>query len=36
MIEDSRNAPFITKQPEEEIMDVLDTDGDIPMPEEDI
>jgi hypothetical protein len=29
-----RNAPFIINQPEEEIVDVLETDGDISRPEE--
>jgi hypothetical protein len=29
MVADSRNAPFIINQPEEEIVVVLETDGDI-------
>jgi hypothetical protein len=31
---DSKNAPFIINQPQEEIMDILETDGDILMPEQ--
>jgi hypothetical protein len=34
MIAYSRNAPFIINQPEGEIVDVLETDGDILMPEQ--
>jgi hypothetical protein len=33
MIADCQNAPFVINLPEEEIVDVLETDGDIPMPE---
>jgi hypothetical protein len=33
MTADSRNAPFIRWQPEEEIVDVVETDGDISVPE---
>jgi hypothetical protein len=34
MIADSRNAPFIINQLEEEIMDIPKTDGDILMLEQ--
>jgi hypothetical protein len=34
MTADSRNVPFIINQPEEEIVDVLETDGDISIPEQ--
>jgi hypothetical protein len=34
MIADSRNVPFIVNQPEEEMVDIHETDGGLSVPEQ--